>query len=109
MKREKPRGLQPAKGNLPPIKLRIGVLPTRVERDRTIYTRKAKYKDRDSDRRAMGVLVSTQGRAIGTTGEAIIGAVTVGNPVTGAAIGGVVGVVIIPQLGHDAARQVEAA
>jgi hypothetical protein len=64
MKREKLWGLQPAKGNLPPIKLRVGVLPTRVERDRTIYTRKAKHKDRERDRPAVGVLVSTQGTAI---------------------------------------------
>ena len=45
------------------------------------------------------------------SGGAIIGSVTVGNPVAGAAIGGAVGaagVVIIPQLGHDAARLVGA-
>jgi len=36
MKREKLRDLRPTKGNLPPIKPRVGVLPTRVERDRTI-------------------------------------------------------------------------
>lgn len=51
------------------------------------------------------------GGAIGAAGGAIIGAVTAGNPAAGAAIGGAVGAaggVIIPQLGHDAARLVGA-
>jgi len=51
------------------------------------------------------------GGAIGATGGAIIGAVTAGNPAAGAAIGGAVGAaagVVVPQLGHDAARLVGA-
>jgi len=53
-------------------------------------------------------LNDTQQRAL--TGGAL-GAVTAGNPAAGAAIGGAVGAaggVIIPQLGHDAARLVGA-
>lgn len=50
------------------------------------------------------------GGAIGAAGGAIIGA-TMGAPAAGAAIGGATGAaagVIIPQLGHDAARLVGA-
>lgn len=55
------------RGKIPSLKPRIGVLPTRAERDRTIYTRKTKHKGsltRDGDHLAVGIQASILGTMI---------------------------------------------
>ncbi len=37
------------RGKLPRLRVRMGVLPTRIEKDRTRYTRKIKHRNRDRD------------------------------------------------------------
>ena len=51
-------------------KPRMGVQPTRVERDRTLYRRKAKYRgqaDQEGDLHAVTILHHHQGMGIFTT------------------------------------------